>query len=143
FTQEESDKPYVEESAFEALEKDSQEFISILSRDEALEKFRVEYEKLLAVMKKSRENEQHLMEKCRELSAELVEKSSKVAVLTKITHDDEETISSLKSELERAWKMVDKAHEREQKTKETIDSLKTEISHLNNLMKERAGQDYK
>ncbi|NWW64754.1 CFA58 protein, partial [Ifrita kowaldi] len=45
-------------------------------------------------------------------------------------------------ELEKAWKMVDKAHEREQKTKETIDSLKKEILHLNNLMKERAGQEY-
>ncbi|NXR59664.1 CFA58 protein, partial [Rhadina sibilatrix] len=133
---------YLEESAFEALEKDSQEFISILSRDEALEKFRVEYEKLLAVMKKSRENEKRLMVKCRKLSAELVEKSSKVAVLTKLTHDDEETISSLKSELEKAWKMVDKAHEREQNTRETINSLKKEISHLNNLMKEKAGQEY-
>ncbi|NWU39476.1 CFA58 protein, partial [Hylia prasina] len=133
---------YLEESAFEALEKDSQEFISILSRDEALEKFRVEYEKLLAIMKKSRENEKHLMVKCRKLSAELVEKSSKVAVLTKLTHDDGETISSLKLELEKAWKMVDKAYEREQKTKETIDSLKKEISRLNNLMKERAGQEY-
>ncbi|NXB62822.1 CFA58 protein, partial [Struthidea cinerea] len=133
---------HLEESAFEALEKDSQEFISILNRDEALEKFRVEYEKLLAIMKKSRENEKHLMEKCRKLSAELVEKSSKVAVLTKLTKDDGETISSLKSELEKAWKMVDKAHEREQKTKETINSLKKEISRLNNLMKERAGQEY-
>ncbi|NWH34370.1 CFA58 protein, partial [Chloropsis hardwickii] len=132
----------LEESAFEALEKDSQEFISILSRDEALEKFRVEYEKLLAIMKKSRKNEKHLMEKCRKLSAELVEKSSKVAVLTKLTHDDEETISSLKSELEKAWKMVDKAYEREEKTKETINLLEKEISRLNNLMKERAGQEY-
>ncbi|NXH80952.1 CFA58 protein, partial [Edolisoma coerulescens] len=133
---------YLEESAFEALEKDSQEFISILNRDEALEKFRVEYEKLLAIMKKSRENERHLMEKCRKLSAELVEKSSKVAVLTKLTKDDGEMISSLKSELEKAWKMVDKAHEREQKTKETINSLNKEISRLNNLIKERAGQEY-
>ncbi|XP_014739241.1 PREDICTED: cilia- and flagella-associated protein 58 [Sturnus vulgaris] len=140
--EEKSDKPYLEESAFEALEEDSQEFISILSRDEALEKFRVEYEKLFAIMKKSRENEKHLMEKCRKLSAELVEKSSKVAVLTKLTSDDGETISSLKSELEKAWKMVDKAYEREQKTKETINSLKKEISRLNNLMKERAGQEY-
>ncbi|RLW02316.1 hypothetical protein DV515_00007346, partial [Chloebia gouldiae] len=139
---EETDNPYIEESAFEALEKDSQEFISILNRDEVLEKFRVEYEKLLAVMKKSRENEKHLMEKCRKLSAELVEKSSKVAVLTKLTHDDGETISSLKSELEKAWKMVDKAYEREQKTKETINSLNKEISQLNNLMKERAGHEY-
>ncbi|NWY64120.1 CFA58 protein, partial [Erithacus rubecula] len=133
---------YLEESAFEALEEDSQEFITTLSRDEALEKFRVEYEKLLAIMKKSRENERHLMEKCRKLSAELVEKSSKVAVLTKLTSDDGETISSLKLELEKAWKMVDKAYEREQKTKETINSLKKEISRLNNLMKERAGQEY-
>ncbi|NXE36635.1 CFA58 protein, partial [Ptilorrhoa leucosticta] len=133
---------YLEESAFEALEKDSQEFISILNRDEALEKFRVEYEKLLAIMKKSRENEKHLMEKCRKLSAELVEKSSKVAVLTKLTKDDGETISSLKLELEKAWKMVDRAHEREQKTKETINSLEKEILRLNNLMKERAGQEY-
>ncbi|NWY44667.1 CFA58 protein, partial [Sylvia atricapilla] len=133
---------YLEESAFEALEKDSQEFISILSRDEALEKFRVEYEKLLAIMKKSRENEKHLLGKCRKLSAELAEKSSKVAVLTKLTHDDGETISSLKSELEKAWKMVDKVYEREQKTKETISSLNKEISRLNDLMKEKAGQEY-
>lgn len=39
--------------------------------------------------------------------------------------------------------MVDKAYERELKTKETINSLKKEISRLNNLMKERAGQEYK
>ncbi|XP_041271469.1 cilia- and flagella-associated protein 58 [Onychostruthus taczanowskii] len=45
-------------------------------------------------------------------------------------------------ELEKAWKMVDKVYEREQKTKETIDSLQKEISRLNNLMKERAGQEY-
>lgn len=39
--------------------------------------------------------------------------------------------------------MVDKVYEREQKTKETISSLKKEISRLNNLMKEKAGQEYK
>lgn len=39
--------------------------------------------------------------------------------------------------------MVDKAYEREQKTKEMINSLKMEIAHLNNLMKEKAGQEYK
>ncbi|NWU74591.1 CFA58 protein, partial [Onychorhynchus coronatus] len=133
---------YLEESAFEALEKDSQEFISLLKRDEALEQFRLEYEKLLAVMKKSRENEKRLMGKCRKLSAELVEKSSKVAVLTKLSKDDEETISSLKTELEKSWKMVDAAYEKEQKAKETINSLQKEIARLNNLMKERAGQEY-
>ncbi|NXK31449.1 CFA58 protein, partial [Piprites chloris] len=133
---------YLEESAFEALEKDSQEFISLLKRDEVLEQFRLEYEKLLAVMKKSRENEKRLMGKCRKLSAELVDKSSKVAVLTKLSKDDEETISSLKTELEKSWKMVDTAYEKEQKAKETINSLQKEIARLNNLMKEKAGQEY-
>ncbi|NXM67886.1 CFA58 protein, partial [Serilophus lunatus] len=133
---------YLEESAFEALEKDSQEFISLLSRDEALEKFRLEYEKLLAVLKKSRENERRLTERCRKLSAELVDKSSKVAVLTKLTKDDEETISSLKTELEKTWKMMDTAYEKEQEVKGTINSLQKEISHLNNLLKERSGQKY-
>ncbi|NXA05430.1 CFA58 protein, partial [Sapayoa aenigma] len=133
---------YLEESAFEALEKDSQEFISLLSRDEALEKFRLEYEKLLAVLKKSRENEKRLMERCRKLSAELVEKSSKVAVLTKLSKDDEETISSLKMELEKSWEMVDAAYEKEQQVKGTINSLQKEISRLNSLIKERSGQEY-
>lgn len=48
-------------------------------------------------MKKSHENEKRLMEKCRELNAELVVNSSKVAALTKLTKDDRETISSMKA----------------------------------------------
>lgn len=37
------------------------------------------------------------MEKCRELNAELVVNSSKVAALMKLTKDDRETISSMKA----------------------------------------------
>jgi len=95
--QEKSGKPYLEESAFEALEKDFQEVISLLKGDKTLEKFRIEYEKLHAVMKKSHENEKRLMKKCRELNAELVVNSSKVAVLTKLSKDDHGTISSMKA----------------------------------------------
>lgn len=97
FIQEQSAKPYLEESAFEALEKDFQEVINLLKGDKTLEKFQIEYEKLHAVLKKSRENEKRLMEKCRELNAELVVNSSKVAALTKLTKDDRETISSMKA----------------------------------------------
>ncbi|PKU31625.1 hypothetical protein llap_18071 [Limosa lapponica baueri] len=90
-------KPYLEESAFEALEKDFQEVINLLKGDKTLEKFRIEYEKLHAVMKKSHENEKRLMEKCRQLNAELVVNSSKIAALTKISKDDRGTISSMKA----------------------------------------------
>uniref|UniRef100_A0A8B9ZG90 Cilia and flagella associated protein 58 n=1 Tax=Anas platyrhynchos TaxID=8839 RepID=A0A8B9ZG90_ANAPL len=127
---EQSAKPYLEESAFEALEKDFQEVINLLKGDKTLEKFQIEYEKLHAVLKKSHENEKRLMEKCRELNAELVVNSSKVAALTKLTKDDRETISSMKAEIEKAWKMVDAAYEKEQKAKETIHSLQEEVKGL-------------
>ncbi|KFP23839.1 Coiled-coil domain-containing protein 147, partial [Colius striatus] len=136
-----SGKPYLEESAFEALEKDFQEVISLLKGDKTLEKFRIEYEKLHGVLKKSHENEKRLMEKCRELNAELVVNSSKVTALTKLSKDDQGTISSLKTEIEKAWKMVDTVYEKEQKAKETINSLQGEIARLTNLVEQGQSQE--
>ncbi|NWX19361.1 CFA58 protein, partial [Aegotheles bennettii] len=130
---------YLEESSFEALEKDFQEVIDLLKGDKTLEKFRIEYEKLHAVMKKSHENEKRLMEKCRQLNAELLANSSKVATLTKLSKDDWETISSMKMEIEKAWKMVDTAYEKEQKAKEMINSLQEEIARLTNSMEQGSG----
>ncbi|NWX82789.1 CFA58 protein, partial [Nothoprocta ornata] len=136
----------LEESAIEALEKDFQDVIDLLKGDKTLEKFRIEYEKLHAVMKKSHENEKRLMEKCRELNAELVVNSSKVAALTKLSKDDRVSISSLKREIEKAWKMVDAAYEKEQKAKETILALREEIERLTKLVEQGSelslGQEY-
>ncbi|NWS57230.1 CFA58 protein, partial [Chunga burmeisteri] len=129
---------YLEESAFEALEKDFQEVINLLKEEKTLEKFRIEYEKLHAVMKKSHENEKRLMEKCRELNAELVVNSSKVAALKQLSKDDQETISSMKTEIEKAWKMMDIAYEKKQKANEKIKSLQEEIARLTNLVKQRS-----
>ncbi|XP_042719486.1 cilia- and flagella-associated protein 58 [Lagopus leucura] len=137
--EEKSAKLYLEESAFEALEKDFQEVINLLKGDNTLEKFRTEYEKLYAVLKKSHENEKRLMEKCRQLNAELVVNSSKVAALTKLSRDDRGTIASLKTEIEKAWKMVDAAYEKEQKAKETIHSLQEEIARLSNSVEQGSG----
>ncbi|XP_010134614.1 PREDICTED: coiled-coil domain-containing protein 147 [Buceros rhinoceros silvestris] len=113
--------------------------MNLLKGDETLEKFRIEYEKLHAVLKKSYENEKRLMKKCRALNAELVVNSSKVAALTRLSKDDLGTISSMKTELEKAWKMVDTAHEKEQKAKETINSLQKEIARLTNLVEQGSG----
>uniref|UniRef100_A0A8C2YGU7 Cilia and flagella associated protein 58 n=4 Tax=Coturnix japonica TaxID=93934 RepID=A0A8C2YGU7_COTJA len=137
--EEKSAKLNLEESAFEALEKDFQEVINLLKGDNTLEKFRTEYEKLYAVLKKSHENEKRLMEKCRQLNAELVVNSSKVAALTKLSKDDRGTISSMKAEIEKAWKMVDAAFEKEQKAKETINSLQEEIARLSSSVEQGSG----
>ncbi|RXM27120.1 Cilia- and flagella-associated protein 58, partial [Acipenser ruthenus] len=42
-------------------------------------------------------------------------------------------------EIEKAWKMVDAAHEKEQRAKETIHALKQEIANLTKLVEQGAG----
>lgn len=50
-------------------------------------------------------------------------------------------------EIEKAWKMVDAAYEKEQKAKEKIHSLQEEIAHLTNSVEQGSGlsssQEYK
>ncbi|KAI8483082.1 hypothetical protein Bbelb_392380 [Branchiostoma belcheri] len=110
-----------------------------LMGDKSLEKFRVEYEKLHRALKKSHESEKRLMQKCRELNAEIVANSAKVSTALKLSREDQDTIASLKKEIEKAWKMVDAAHEKEQRARETIQSLKQEISNLTKLVEQGAG----
>ncbi|XP_053306830.1 cilia- and flagella-associated protein 58 [Spea bombifrons] len=137
--EEKADKNISEENAFDALEKDFQEVLNELTGDKSLEKFRIEYEKLHSVLKKSSENEKRLMTKCRELNAEIVANSAKVATALKLSQEDQATIASLKKEIEKAWKMVDAAYEKEQHAKDTIHSLKEEINNLSKLVEQGSG----
>lgn len=132
-------KPAIEENAFEALERDFQEVLNELTGDKSLEKFRVEYEKLHRALKKSHESEKRLMGKCRELNAEIVANAAKVSTALKLSQEDQTTISSLKKEIEKAWKMVDAAHEKETRARETIQALKHEITNLTKLVEQGAG----
>ncbi|ELV11671.1 Coiled-coil domain-containing protein 147, partial [Tupaia chinensis] len=136
---EKNEKLVLEETAFEEIERDFQQVLSELSGDKSLEKFRIEYEKLHTVMKKSYDNEKRLMAKCRELNAEIVVNSAKVATALKLSQDDQTTIASLKKEIEKAWKMVDTAYDKEQKAKETILALKEEIVNLTKLVEQGSG----
>ncbi|KAL8621368.1 hypothetical protein ACOMHN_048168 [Nucella lapillus] len=138
-TEEKKERGTFDDSAFESLEKDFQETLSELMGDRSLEKFRVEYEKLHKALKKSHESEKRLMQKCRELNAEIVANSAKVATALKLSQEDQATIASLKKEIEKAWKMVDAAHEKETRARETIQSLKQEITNLSKLVEQGAG----
>eukprot|EP00794_Sanderia_malayensis_P005258 gene5258-5922_t len=138
-TTELKEKPAIEENAFEALEKDFQEVLGELLGEKSLEKFRVEYEKLHRALKKSHESEKRLMQKCRELNAEIVSNAAKVSTALKLSQEDQNTIVALKKEIEKAWKMVDGAHEKETRARETIQSLKLEIANLSKLVEQGAG----
>ena len=128
-----------ESSAFETLERDFQEVLTELVGDKSLEKFRHEYEKLHRALKKSHESEKRLIKKCRELNTEIVSNATKVQTALKLSQEDQNTIASLKREIEKAWKMVDASHEKESRAKETISQLKTETSNLSRLVEQGTG----
>ncbi|CAE7236113.1 Cfap58 [Symbiodinium natans] len=128
-----------EASAFEALERDFQEILQELVGDKSLEHFRNEYEKLHRALKKSHDSEKHLIKKCRELNAEIVQNAVKVQTALKLSQEDQATITALKKEIERAWKMVEASHEKEQRARETIQNLKSEITKLGRLVEQGAG----
>merc|ERR1719377_189522 len=128
-----------EHSAFDALEKDFQEVLQELIGDKSLEHFRLEYEKLHRALKKSHESEKRLIKKCRELNSEIVSNATKVQTALNLSKEDQMTIQNLKKEIERAWKMVEASHEKEQRAKETIHNLKVEIASLSKLVEQGAG----
>ncbi|GFH17729.1 uncharacterized protein HaLaN_14421 [Haematococcus lacustris] len=85
------------------------------------------------------ESEIRLIKRCRELNAEIVANAAKVQTALKLNEEDQGTISALKKEIEKAWKMVDASHEKEAKAKETIQQLKMEIANLTRLVEQGSG----
>jgi len=67
-----------------------------LMGDQSLLRFRSEYEKLHKALQKTHESEKRLMQKCRELNAEIVANSAKVSTALKLSQDDQTTINNLK-----------------------------------------------
>ncbi|XP_070700110.1 cilia- and flagella-associated protein 58 [Pempheris klunzingeri] len=126
------------EDMFGSLEE-FQMVLSELVGDKSMDKVRVEYEKLIHALKQSRENEKRLMSKCRELNAEIVSTSTKVEAALKLSQEDETTIASLKRELDKAWKMVDAAHDKEKRDKETIRNLKEEVANRIKMAEQQSG----
>ena len=107
--------------------------------DGSLGKFKTEYEKLHKALIKSHESEKRLMLQCQELNAELISNASKVTSALKISQDDKATISSQKQEIEKLWRAVDDAQDKESKAHDTIHQLKLENVNLNKFIENGAG----
>ncbi|CAM6127709.1 unnamed protein product [Calypogeia fissa] len=126
----------IEQSAFDHLEREFQEVLQELQNDRALDRFRMEYEKLHRALKKSHESEKRLIKKCRELNAEIVTNAAKVQNALQMNEEDQNLIIALKQEIDKAWKMVDASQEKEAKAKENIQQLKLEIGHLSGIVEQ-------
>lgn len=78
------------------------------------------------------------MKKCRELNRDILDNAAKVKSALKMSQDDQQTISSLKTEVERAWGLVETSHDKEAKAKKAITDLKREIVNLDGLVQQGA-----
>ena len=87
---------------------------------------------------RSHEHERKLIKKVRELNTEIVNNAAKVHTALKLSQEDQQMIGTLRKEIEKAWKMVDVAHEKEVRAKETINQLKDEIKNLSTLVERGA-----
>jgi chromosome segregation ATPase len=126
-------------SAFEALERDFQDVLTELMGDHSLERFRLEYEKLHRALKKSHEQEKRLVKKCRELNAEMLNNQAKIKTALRLSQEDQKNIAHLQKEMEKTWKLVHMAQEKETRAKETITQLKEEMANLSKLVERGAG----
>ena len=65
--------------------------------------------------------------------------ATRVKAAIKLTQEDSSTISVLKKEVDKAWKLVEAAKEKEEKARRIIQDLKTEISHLHKIVEQGSG----
>ncbi|CAD7925331.1 unnamed protein product [Amoebophrya sp. A120] len=133
-------EPAVPADAFDQLSRDFQEVMEELTGEETLESFRVEYEKLHGALATSHESEKKLITKCKALNQEIVQNAVKVQTALKLSYEDQQRIAALKKEVERAWRMVETSHEKEQRASDSITVLKTEADNLTKIVEQGAGK---
>ncbi|EGR30803.1 hypothetical protein IMG5_123170 [Ichthyophthirius multifiliis] len=124
----------IENQAFEVLEREFQEVLNDLAADQSLDRFRQEFEKFHRALKVSQENEKRLLAKCREYTQDIGNHTSNLQGALKMTQEDNTTITHLKQELEKTYKILELSKDREEKSKQKVENLYSEIQHLNQLI---------
>jgi DNA repair exonuclease SbcCD ATPase subunit len=121
---------------FDDLERTFHKVIQDLVTDRSLDSFRSEYEKLHAALVESHGGNAVLIDKCRAMNNEILSNANKVSSVMQLSQSDQRTIAGLRHEFEKAWKIVETAQDRENRSREVIDTLKLEISQLSRLVEQ-------
>jgi len=129
----------IEPAQYEALERDFREVLNSMVGERSMQRFQAEYEKLYRALKTSYESEKRLVRRCKELNETLVGNATRVKAAMRLTQEDSSTILLLRKEVDRAWKLVETAKEREDKAKRLIQDLRTEVGCLNKIVDEGTG----
>jgi chromosome segregation ATPase len=129
----------IEPAQYEALERDFREVLQSMVGERSMQRFQAEYEKLYRALKTSYESEKRLVKRCKELNETIVSNATRVKAAMRLTQEDSSTISLLRKEVDRAWKLVELAKEKEEAARRIIQDLKTEVGCLNKIVEEGTG----
>jgi hypothetical protein len=82
--------------------------------EKSMDRFRSEYERLHRSLKTSYENEKRLFKRCKDMNESITQNATRVKAAIKMTQEDASTITVLKREVDKAWKLVEKAKDKEE-----------------------------
>ncbi|GAB6031560.1 hypothetical protein CHUAL_009326 [Chamberlinius hualienensis] len=112
------------EKEFQKVFQELQQFIQQTENSSS------ELHKLQELWRKCRDNESRLSTRCRDLQTQVAAMKARSLATAAKSKEDKATIASSKKELENAWRIVDEAQEKEQKSREVIQNLQQEVDHL-------------
>ena len=115
---------------FEDIEREFKQFLEEIIGNQNLEKFKQEYQKIHKTLKTSYDGEKKLIKKCKELNNQIFEKASNVRAAIRMASNEVEKISALKTKVSKAYEEVQNQREKEEKQRQRIGGLKSEISNL-------------
>ena len=126
--------------SLDALERTFQKVLMEVMADKSLDAFRTEYERIHDALVQCHTYNGHLVNHVKALNEEIIANSLKVNSVLKLSRDDQKTISGLRFEFDKAWRMVELAEERENKSKDIIEELKAEHIYVRHWDSERISQ---
>ena len=124
---------------YDQLERDFKEVLQSMVGEKSMERFRAEYEKLHRALKTSYESEKRLVKSVKELNEVIVGNAARVKAAIKLTQEDSSTIGLLKKEVDKAWRLVETAKEKDEKARKIIGELRSEIAQLHKTVELGSG----
>lgn len=110
----------MDQAAFDKLEQDFKKVLEEMVGEKSMDRFRSEYERLHRALRTSHENEKRLFKRCKDMNESIQSNATRVKAAIKLTQEDASTISILKKEVDKAWKLVEKAKEKEENARKII-----------------------
>jgi len=129
-------------ASYDKLEQDFKRVLDEMVGEKSMDRFRTEYERLHRALRTSYENEKRLFKRCKDMNESITNNAARVKGAIKLTQEDASTITVLKREVDKAWKLVEKAKEKEESARKIITDLKQEIAHLHKIVTSGSGLSF-